>query len=117
MLMKAGRGCATRSMTCSLNCRKLRQPGSARIHQRRLAAAERVGVGLDRAIGVAQVGVFLGAEEHVGVDVDEAGDYVETCRVDCTRSLGGIDVGADAGDLAVPTTATSITASTPLPDR
>ena len=73
--------------------------GAARIDERRLAAAERVGVGLDRGIGVAEVGVLLGAEEHVGVDVDEAWHHVETCRVDRAPSLGGIDVGADARDL------------------
>ena len=75
--------------------------GAADVDQRRLAAAERVAVGQDRRQPVAQVGVGLGAVEHVGVQVDEPGHDVQARRIDDAARLGGVDRRRDLGDLAV----------------
>ena len=74
--------------------------GAADVDQRGLAAAERVAVGQDRRQPVAQVGVGLGAVEHVGVQVDEPGHDVQARRIDDAARLGGVDRRRDLGDLA-----------------
>ncbi len=73
--------------------------GAAHVDERRLSAAERVAVRLDGGITVTQVRVLLRPEEHMGVDVDEAGHDMESGGVGDPSRQGRIDVGSDAGNL------------------
>ena len=95
MLMKARTRVRDAIDHLFLELREIPPSRPARIHQRRLAAPEGVRVGLHGAVGVAQIRVLLGAEEHVGVDVDEAGHHVEPGRVDDPHACGRLDVGGD----------------------
>jgi hypothetical protein len=90
-----------------LELREVAPSGAADVHERRLAAPERVAVGRHRAPAVAQVRVVLGAVEHVRVDVDEprhdeqvrgVGHAFRARRVD---ALGDLDDPA-AGDGDIP---------------
>ena len=87
MLMNDSTRVRARSITCSLNWQKFRQPAPPDVDERRLAAAERVAVWLNGGVGVAQVRVLLRAEEHVRVNVDEAGHDVEPGRIGDATSL------------------------------
>ena len=71
------------------------------VHQRRLAAAERVAVRRHGREAVAEVRVRLGAKKHVRVQVDQPGHDVQAGGVDDPAGLCRVDRRGDLGNLAV----------------
>ncbi len=72
---------------------------AAGVDECRLAAPERMVVGRNGRVGVAQVCVFLRAEEDMRMDVDEARNDVEARRIHDAPGERGIDLRANARDL------------------
>ena len=82
-----------------LELQKIPPPGSARVDERRLAAAEGVAVWLDGGIGVTQIRILLGPEKDVRVNVDEAWHHMQARDVGHAARRCRIDVGRDPRDL------------------
>ena len=85
----------------ALNCVEVAPARAPDVHNRRLAGAERVAVGMGADVAVAQVRVGGGADEHVRVQVDQAGDDVEARDVGDALGLRRLDGRGDGRDLAV----------------